>query len=247
MSDLEKLDLSLVVAGKTRFIDGNDLKINILNDMPLLDKFTFNIRSLSRLSKLIDFPSNEDIQHTFNNFRDNQIISCVDYFQERRYGQCQISSYPYQLKHYNEISNNYPDGIFQCVERVSLYDERPFEHEFFLRIEKSFPLMTHLTVVNRKQQNQNQDLSIIKYPHLMYLDLTETHEDYLEQFLLDTKMCLQNNIIIVVDYQLLKKVTHNFTRNAMRNNCAKLRVIFFIRKSESPEHLQDYFPIAKIP
>ncbi|CAF4588253.1 unnamed protein product, partial [Rotaria sp. Silwood2] len=58
---------------------------------------------------------------------------------------------------------------------VSLHDERPFEHEFFLRIAQSFPFMKELTLINKKPQknklnNENQDLLIIKYPHLTKLN-----------------------------------------------------------------------------
>ena len=45
MSNLEKLDLYLIVDGRKRFVDGNDLKMNIINHMSQLNNFTFNIRS----------------------------------------------------------------------------------------------------------------------------------------------------------------------------------------------------------
>ncbi|CAF0992912.1 unnamed protein product [Rotaria sordida] len=232
----EELDLSLIVSRKKIFIDGYDLKTNIINNMTLLNKFTFNICSLS---------------HFYN-----QIISCIDYFQKRNYGQCHIYSYPYKLKYYDNITNNFPGGIFKCVREISLFDERPFEHEFFLQIQKSFPLMEKLTLINKKPQinkfneqskDDNRPLSIvIQYPHLFELNLIKTHEDYLEQFLLDTKMCLPNSIFLHINYRLLKEVTHNFTRNSTRNNCVKIRVIFLYNTLGFPEHLKDYFPHAKI-
>ncbi|CAF1432737.1 unnamed protein product [Rotaria sordida] len=256
MSDLEKLDLSLIISGKGTFVDGNDLKTNIINKMPFLNKFTFNIRSFSHFYNQINIPSNEDIQHTLNDYKDNQIISCVDYFPNRNSSQGHIYSYPYKLKHYDNITNNFSGGIFKCVREVSSFDERSFEHEFFLRIAESFPLMEKLTLINMKPQinkfyqqskNDHQHLSIvIKYSHLTDLNLTKIDEDYPEQFLLDTKMSLPNGIFLQTDYQLLNSVTHNFTRNETRQNCAKLKIIFFINKSEFPEHLKDYFPCAKI-
>ncbi len=83
------------------------------------------------------------------------------------------------------------------VFKVSLYDERPFEREFFLQIQKSFPFMKELTVKNKKPQknkldrnskNDNQDLSIIKYPDLTELILEDIHDDYIAQFLVDTEI-----------------------------------------------------------
>jgi hypothetical protein len=43
--------------------------------MPRLKKFTFNIRSFLDLRNQIDLPSIEDINRTFSDFKNNQIIS----------------------------------------------------------------------------------------------------------------------------------------------------------------------------
>ncbi|CAF0927994.1 unnamed protein product [Rotaria sordida] len=255
MLNLENLHLSVKVYGNKTFHNGNDLKINIINHMPLLNKFTFNICSLSSFYSKTNLPSNEDIQKTFKDFKDNQIISCIDYFQKRKLSRCHIYSYPYQLKYYDDITNNFSGELCKCVREVGLYDEHPFEHEFFLRIAQSFPLLEKLTVINqqrqnnkrfRKSKNENEDLLIVKYPHLIQLNLSEAHKDYHEQFLFDTKTCLPNDVRIRIDYRLVKKVTRNFRRNTTRSNCAKLSYIVFRNKLKFPEHLKDYFPHAHI-
>ncbi|CAF3334282.1 unnamed protein product [Rotaria sp. Silwood2] len=223
--------------------------------MPLLNTLTFNIHSSIYFNNQIDLISNEDIQKTFKNFKQNEIISCVDYFPKAKKCQCHIYSHPYKLKHYYNITNNFPGGIFEYVREISLFDERPFKHEFFLQISQSFPLLKKLTVINVKQQNNKhsriskngkENLSIIKYPHLTELDLTLVHKDYIRQFLLDTKTCLPNNVYLLIDYRLTKKITRNFTRNTTRTNCAKLGYVFFSRRLEFPEHLKDYFPYTEI-
>ncbi|CAF1520085.1 unnamed protein product, partial [Adineta steineri] len=75
-------------------------------------------------------------------------------------------------RYYTDISNSFPGGLFEHVRVVSLFDVRPFEHEFFLRIQKSFPFMEELsldncTAQNRKQSyrsnSDNRNLSLIKY------------------------------------------------------------------------------------
>ncbi|CAF1534673.1 unnamed protein product, partial [Rotaria sordida] len=78
-------------------------------------------------------------------FNDKQIIYWSDYFPKEKKGYCRIYSYPYTLKYYHDITNHFSGGVFKYVRKVSLFDERPFQHEFFLRIEKSFPLMEELT------------------------------------------------------------------------------------------------------
>ncbi|CAF3414452.1 unnamed protein product [Rotaria socialis] len=150
MTNLERLDLSFVGYATKSFIDGNNLKQNIIYHMALLKKLTFNIRSFWFDSPM-NIPSNEDIQQAFKDFKDMHIISCVDYFQKRKYSQCLVYSYPYKLQHYHEITNQFPGGLFTYVREV-IYDEYPFEHEFFLRIARSFPLVEKLTLINKKKK-----------------------------------------------------------------------------------------------
>ncbi|CAF1563038.1 unnamed protein product, partial [Rotaria sp. Silwood1] len=131
-------------------------------------------------------------------------------------GQCLIYSSPYTLKEYNMITNNFQGGLFECVREISLFDEQPFEHEFFLLIAQSFLLIKKLTLNNQKprknkqytkSKDDEQDFSIIKYSHLIYLNLYEAHEDYIELFLDHTKTYLPSNMDLAIDYELLKKAT----------------------------------------
>jgi hypothetical protein len=255
MLNLEKLSLYLFVNRKT-YIDGIELKKNIIHQMLRLNKFVFSICTAMLPHNQIDLRSNEDIQHTFNDFQDDQIISCIDCFQEiRLYCECHIYSYPYKFKIYKTITNNFPGGLYKCVREISLMDERPFEHEFFLRIAQSFPLMEKLKVINETPQknklcseskHDNQDLSIIKYPHLNDLILYEVHDDYIEQFLVDAKMCLPIHVNLTIEYEPLRRVTHNFTRNATRSNCAKLNSLYLNAERPSRKLLKKYFPHTEI-
>ncbi|CAF3388715.1 unnamed protein product, partial [Rotaria socialis] len=72
-----------------------------------------------------------------------------------------------------------------AIRKVSLFDEHPFEHEFFLRIAQSLNIF-----------------------YLKELDLIHTYRDYHEQFLLDTKTCLPFDVLVSMQYELSKKVTH---------------------------------------
>jgi hypothetical protein len=248
---LEKLNLSLRIRRSKALVDANDLKENIINYMSRLNKFTLNICSFNSPPSQINSLSNEDIQHIFKNCSDKQIISCINYFPEKQSSYCHIYSHPYKLKYYRNISNNFPDGLFPFVVQVCLYDERPFEHEFFLQIEKSFPFMKNLTVENRKPQqkklhNDNKDISLIKYLHLTRLRLTNAHDDYIEQFLIDTKMSLPNNVRLFVRHESLERITNNFKRDATRANCAKVNYVCRIfglgyGNPQILEHFKDYF------
>ncbi|CAF4814343.1 unnamed protein product [Rotaria sp. Silwood1] len=250
MLNLEELHLNIIVKCNEKFIDSDTLMKDIIIYMPRLYKFTFNICSIINHCDQTNFPLNEHIEKTFEYLYNNEIITCIDHFQEEGYSQCHIYSYPYKWKVYNNITNNFRGGLFTSVTQVLLYDEHPFEREFFLQIAQSFPFMKELTIHNRKAQNNkqliksnndNQMLSIIEYPNLTRLDLHYTHNDYVELFLFDRKMTLPNNLHLCVDYQLLKKVTYNFTRYTTPNNCAKLATLYFYPVDQIDEHIKKYF------
>jgi len=251
MLNLEELHLNINVECCEKFIDGDTLKKDIIVYMPRLYKFTFNIRSTINHRNQINLPLSECSQKTFEYFSNNQIITCIDHFQEKKYSQCYIYSYPYKLKVYNNITNNFRGGLFTSVTEVSLYDERPFEHEFFLRIAQSFPFMKELRIRNQKAQknkqfiksnNDNQILSIIEYPNLIRLDLYNSHDDYIELFLFDTKIFVPNNLHLCINYQSLKRVTYYFTRYRTRNNCTRLAALYFSAKDQIDENIKNYFP-----
>jgi hypothetical protein len=155
------------------------------------------------------------------------------------------------MKYYQIITNNFPGGLFKSVQEVSLFDERPFQHEFFLRIAESFPFMKKLTLINFKPQkheqhhkskNDNKDCSIIEYHHLTHLDLMDVNVNYVEEFLDNTKTSFKNHILLNVRSRPLRKGTHNFTKDCMRVNCAKLSGLHICGQFKIPEHLKAYFP-----
>jgi len=241
MLNLEELRLYFVTHN-TSIIDGNKLEMNIINNMTKLKEFKFDIRSIIRFNNQLNLPSIEDIQKTFIKFKNDHIISSIDYFPKLNQFHCHSYSYPYTQIYYDNISNNFSGGFFQCVHKISLFDERPFEHEFFLRLAQSFPFMKELVLHNRQQQkNENQQWSIIEYLHITVLDLVQTHDNYVEQFLNNAKSCLRNYIHLHVDYNTLKRVTENFTSDVTRINCSKIKWLILYNKPNLCPGLKDYF------
>jgi len=257
MLNLESLALYLMVRDyykREKFIDGNDLKNNIIDHLPRLNKFVFNIYSITFFNQ-IHLPSNEDIQNTFRNFKVNQIISSVNYSRNKKAGLCHIYSLPYTMKYYKNITNNFPSGLFKCVRQISLSDIHPFEHEFFIRISQAFPFLKILSLSNREPQQYkqsqrsidetNEEHLIIKYSHLTELDLFDAHEDYVEQFLDDTKTSLPKNIKFISTYHCLQRVTHNFTREITRINCTKINNLILAHPFNMTDQFIMYFPLIK--
>ena len=139
MISLEKLSLDIMCDRRSSFIDGNDLK-KMINHLTKLNQFTFHIRSMIYCDLLLERPSNEQIQGTFMNLKEYQISSSVDYFLQKRIGQCHIYSNPYTMDCFHNIANHFPGGLFKSVRKITLFDEHPFEEEFFYQDCSSFSI-----------------------------------------------------------------------------------------------------------
>ncbi|CAF3254870.1 unnamed protein product [Rotaria sp. Silwood2] len=75
------------------------------------------------------------------------------------------------MKNDDNITNNFPSGLFKCVRKISLFDKRPFQHDFFIKISQTFPFLEKLCLENFQPQNKksdddNQHLRIIEYPDI---------------------------------------------------------------------------------
>ena len=106
--------------------------------------------------------------------------------------------------------------------------------------------MINETPQKQKLNNNNEHLSIIEYLHLNELRFIDTHNDYIEQFLVDTNTCLSKNIRLFGYYDSLKRVTNNFTRFATRVNCCKINCLCIYDQFQTSKRLINYFPNAKI-
>ena len=93
----------------------------------------------------------------------------------------------------------------------------------------SHPLLCRLTIHNTiEQKEKSQELSsITEFSHLVELKCVYVHINYVEQFLSDLNTRLPSLNTLHVRYEHLITITENFTRNATRINCAKLKSIKF--------------------
>ncbi|CAF4621798.1 unnamed protein product [Rotaria sp. Silwood2] len=123
--------------------------------------------------------------------------------------------------------------------KINWLDLEPLTMKHIL-LSANYPNLTGLGLFNIEKQTA-LDLLIIDYPHLKYIDFKDTHDDYVEQFLLDTKTILPYDVDIYVDYKTLKRVTHNFRRNATQINCSKATYQCFDRIVRFPKYFKDYF------
>ncbi|CAM2722700.1 unnamed protein product [Rotaria socialis] len=251
MSNLEKLTLYLPIKGRNRVIDGTYVQHDILDYMPQLHSFIFYICTYVETVDLFYKLSNEDIQQTLTNIGQQHVTSIVNYIHSHR-AACSIFSLPFQFDYLKNLGNKFPNIIFSYVTYLLVQDTDPFEHEFFMRIARSFPLLKHLRIFNVESQvldglitfsSDNCQLhSIIEYPHLTILDVQYAHRDYVEQFLNETKTFIPCLTEFEVSVDHLKAVTKDFKREETQRNCAKVKRIFPLGSLVYSKKFFLYFP-----
>jgi hypothetical protein len=53
------------------------------------------------------------------------------------------------MEYMHNVTNNFPDGLFMSVRKLHVHDYlRGFEHNFFARISRAFPLLNQLVIPN---------------------------------------------------------------------------------------------------
>jgi hypothetical protein len=253
MSQLEQLMLSVRITNRYAIIDGKYLDDNIRTHLHHLHTFHFEI-VLENV--IIDAPleTRDAIRHAFKQ-RGYDVDCYIDY---RTFygGRCHIYSLPFQMDRMHRISLNFPGGIFVNVRCLIMSDVfHPFEHNFFALISRSFPSIRRLLIHNmhkQKEKTSNQSVkseqrsSVIEFSHLVELMCSFVHIDYLEEFLCNSNTRLPCLSKLIVRYEHLATVTRNFTRNATRVNCARLKQIIFFGGDDQVEvvtmvHSKDYY------
>ncbi len=239
LSSVEHLTLLLAIDvdnnGSNHFIDGLDLRRDIISYMPNLFQFDFHIRSILENADHIEI---DRIRQSFNQYE--QSIDCtIDYF-NNGYGQCQIYSLPFIGTRLDFISNRFPlfnvEKRFSNVTMLILFDDiKPFEHVFFQRVARVLPRLKVLEVCNLLQQEEKENQATnnsIEFRHLSTLILHDIHADYVEQLLRRTYLpCL---IQLVIRNDLCLKII-NQNQQQVKDNCSKVETLITVQPWTFPD------------
>jgi hypothetical protein len=213
--------------------------------------------------------SNDDIKQTFISNGYEQ-VACIVQYMMRNYAICHAFSFPFAFDCLHMLGKNFPNIIFNNVTLLMVFDYTPFDYEFFVRIARSFPLLRSFQVKNllstrdqfdfdsdqfdsdsdqfesdsnQSECDSNQSYTIVEYPHLRTLNVSCAHIDYIDQLLDESKTRLPQLTELEIDYENLRTVTKNFTRDATRLTCSKVKKLDVYDTMAYPEELYRYFPL----
>jgi hypothetical protein len=257
MINLEELILFLsIIRVDSTLIYGIELNNQVFSHMSHLNKFVFSINAgVLFKDKEIHVPSNEDIQHRFIGGQYGQIGSYVHFEprtpiaglsikQAKAVVKCHTYSLPYPFEYFLHLNNSFQRGMFVKVRCLTMTDTYPFEYQFFQIISHDFPFLKELNLYNPEPQKEKQHHStLIHFPHLHLLNLVEAHADYAEQFLINTNTHSPCLLHLCIKYQSLAMITHNFSNDATRLYCAKLKRLHIDKPFVRPEVFDEYFPL----
>ena len=251
MTGLEELSLRLYVTSRSTFIESTHLNRQILLYLPHLRTFHCDIFTHNPFMGAAFEQPMKEIQHLFYNNQYHELL-CYIHRQRRRNARSHILSLPFVFDTMKSISSHFPGGLFTSVRHLVLYDSYcPLEHEFFVRISASFPLLTSLRIMadspheKRRVQQPNGTEPIapaVEFHHLTDLGLIGGHVDYAEQFLVDTNTRLPRLTKLIMAYEQLFIVTENFSRHATRRNCINIEHLYLTKVIVYSKEMHAYLP-----
>jgi hypothetical protein len=258
MINLEKLTLYLSIGRKNSdYVNGVQLRDDILHYMPRLRKCNFSIDTVIAKTTKSDLrlSSHEDIQRSFLQGQLGSIGSHVDVFAKGNgwqvhacsmphefYSRCYIYSLPYQFSSFAIVSNSFQSGTFDKVQRLVVADCRPFEHEYFRIISRSFPGLINLRIHNdMPQEDAQQSRTMITFDRLRHLNLQHAHVDYATQFLTDQYCQVPHLDELSIRCGSLMSVTNDFTSDATRLTCSQVKRLRTRELFVPPARFHEYF------
>jgi hypothetical protein len=244
MLNLEKLTLYLRIDYQYRFIDPIDLLNQFSTHLSQLNSFKFYLSVINNQNHFIKYLSNNNRNMKYQQTSD---IVCF-YNNEVTY---HLFTLPFEFIKIFNIGNRFPNIRFNNVIELWVLDVVPFEHEFFLRISRAFPLLKNFVVTDFKSVLINdihlsdniQSYEIVKYPHLTALDLTRAGVSCVDQFLNENKTHLPRLNQLRIFYETLRITTENFTKEATRRNCANITRLITYRQFAGSQDYYSYFPL----
>jgi hypothetical protein len=146
--------LSLCITHRNLFVDGIYLTNEILNHMPHLHTFIFDIATEHVMFNGQFKPYPDDIRCSF--IKRGHDVDCYIDYDLAGSGRCHVYSLQFNMGRIYPITHSFPGGMFVNVRNLRMRDlYHSFEHGFFVQISHSFPLLIRLSLYNTNEQKEN--------------------------------------------------------------------------------------------
>ena len=242
MLNLNKLTLYLRIKSQNQF----------LNPTSIITKYSMHMKQLHSFDYYISTENNRnDYIHTQEKLLNtNANVLNIVCFAPMKVTY-HLFTVPFQFERLKFIGNIFPNVIFSNVVELWVHDIISFEHEFFLRIARFFPLLKSLVLTDftlpshvlKQSPEEIHPNAIARFPYLSSLYITTIGTRCIEQFLNENKTNLARLTTLRVLYEDLRTVTEDFTREATRNNCANIKILKIFSDVVGSKDFHMYFPL----
>jgi len=250
MINLQKLTLYLVFESNGGFLNPIDLVNQFSTYSNQLESFSFYISTEeNNREDLVRYLTKNEMKQTNLNIKYEQMSNI---FSKSSIGSTyHVFTLPFEFSVLTSIGHQFPKIIFDSVIDLWISSDVSFEHEFFLRVAKYFPMLKHFYVMtlnsnflnkNKSFDDTRRDEPIVEYPHLVLLDLTRTDVDVIDELLNENKTRLPRLNYLSVRYEDLRITTQDFTREATRRNCANVTKLITWRQIVGSQQFHLHFP-----
>ena len=226
MISLQRLSLHLLIACDDVFIDPLDLIEQLTSGMSQLHSLNFYARAENQ----IDQPNRCSFSHVaerhekrkrYGQVWDSVVRKCMRTYHH-------VFTLPFRSTQLMYIGRDFPETRFQHVVNLWVTDVGQFDHDFFLRLARCFPVLQRLLVDEETSilWDEPDDFpaircdQVVQYPYLKTLHLFGAGLCCIEQFLNDNITRLPRLTQLTIMHNKLAFITDDFTRQETRRNCA---------------------------
>ena len=149
MIHLEDLQLYLILSRPgDRCLDVGQLSDHLLNHLSQLQRFTFQLQSISgECTRHSSPPSRVLNEPSFSGKQYEQVVAMV----HKNGGctnenVCRIYSLPYDFEYFFGLNHCFAGEPFEKVRLVTMRDDHPFEDALFAIVSRDMPLLEHLQI-----------------------------------------------------------------------------------------------------
>ena len=247
LTSLEKLTLYLCIDCQRAFIEPKSLIDTFSMCSPQLQSFNFYLSTRHKKNDLGHYSFDHLTQPMFINGRHQDVLHMIS---PSPFGKTyHMLTLPFEFERLYSIGRTFPNILFKNVVELWFCNVVLIDHAFLLRIAQAFPLLTRLFVDDMFFPCDVMGMSVYspsdtvaEYPHLTYLDIFRTRSVTVDVFLNEKMTRMPRLAGLSAQYEHLRLVTRDFTREETRRNCANLTELITYRTMVGSKEYYNYFP-----
>ena len=247
MVSLQRLSLGLNITCPD-VTDPLDLVEQLTSGLRQLHSFNLFVVVTNRNAQLSRHLRSDDEQRQEKLKRYGQVCDLVN-----RSGESAVQHFftlPAEFTSMMQLGRDFPETRFRHVVLLWVSNEGPFDHGFFVRVARCFPVLRLFHVEEGYAELEHpadfhrptHPDQVIEFPLVDSLHLYTATRHGIEQMLNENLTRLPRLARLTIISKDLSTVTQNFTRQETRRNCARVTELITYQVTVGTEDYHEHFP-----